>query len=570
MYGDLLTEKLKYYFGDMLVYKSPEHSKCFSALTIPSFMRDWLVMRFSDEEGHLKRGKVSEYTARVLPKKEQWNLLLADMMYGNQTVRFLAKVRIDLDTRSRKALFSLPDFDFPTKKGDAVADWRVIDQNRDTLLAPNETWGIVEIACLEKKDGKGSEFCLTGFTPFCPYVIDLSYYVRSREHFTTEEWIDVLLGAVDYHPRGYDNIRQKMAMLKRLLPFVEKRINLIELAPKETGKSYVFAQISKYGWLVSGGSISRPKMFYDITRRTHGLVSHYDYVALDEIQSIRFADEMEMRGALKGYLETGEYRVGDHRGVGEAGLVLLGNIQSEYMDVERNMFGELPKFFHESALLDRFHGFIKGWELPKMKESLKADGWALNTEYFGEILHLLRSEACYRAVVDRLLELPKDASTRDTEAIKRLCTGFLKLIFPHVTDVSKVNAEEFRQYCLEPALEMRGIIKHQLGILDPGEFGQLTIPDIRLKPEFRTAPEEDDTVPDSDGPDFPTGGMSEVVSGNSDDPAGDDVVPDEPTVDDQSESVEQSESVTDQSSDEESEKSEDSELSNEVLEITEV
>ena len=99
-------------------------------------------------------------------------------------------------------------------------------------------------------------------------------------------------------------------MLSRLLPFVEKRINLIELAPKETGKSYVFAQISKYGWLVSGGSISRAKMFYDISKRTQGLVSRYDYVAFDEIQSIKFTDAMEMQGALKGYLESGEYRVG--------------------------------------------------------------------------------------------------------------------------------------------------------------------------------------------------------------------------------------------------------------------
>lgn len=191
-----------------------------------------------------------------------------------------------------------------------------------------------------------------------------------------------------------------MAMLSRLLPFVEKRINLIELAPKETGKSYVFAQISKYGWLVSGGSISRAKMFYDISKRTQGLVSRYDYVAFDEIQSIKFTDAMEMQGALKGYLESGEYRVGDSRGVGDAGLILLGNIDSELMDVNQNMFKNLPDIFHESALLDRFHGFIKGWNIPKMKESLKANGWALNTEYFGEIMHYLRDELAYRVVVD--------------------------------------------------------------------------------------------------------------------------------------------------------------------------
>ena len=313
----------------------------------------------------------------------------------------------------------------------------------------------------------------------------MDYYIEARQYFTIDEWINVLLSAIDYNPKGYVSKTQKMAMLSRLLPFVEKRINLIELAPKETGKSYVFAQISKYGWLVSGGSISRAKMFYDISKRTQGLVSRYDYVAFDEIQSIKFTDAMEMQGALKGYLESGEYRVGDSRGVGDAGLILLGNIDSELMDVNQNMFKDLPDIFHESALLDRFHGFIKGWNIPKMKESLKANGWALNTEYFGEIMHCLRDELAYRAVVDQLLQLPKNSATRDTEAIKRICTGYLKLLFPNATDVSKVDVSLFETYCLAPAMEMRRVIKTQLGIIDEGEFGGMTIPEITIKEQYR-------------------------------------------------------------------------------------
>lgn len=226
-------------------------------------------------------------------------------------------------------------------------------------------------------------------------------------------------------------------------------------------------------------------MFFDISKKTPGLVSRYDYVALDEIQSIKFTDAMEMQGALKGYLESGEYRVGDYRGIGDAGFVLLGNIDSELMNTDVNMFEDLPEIFHESALLDRFHGFIKGWEIPKMKESLKANGWALNTEYFGEILHMLRDELSYRAVVDQLLQLPKNSATRDTEAIKRICTGLLKLLFPNATDVSKVNIDEFERYCLIPAMEMRGVIKTQLGIIDSGEFGGSTIPEITIKEQYR-------------------------------------------------------------------------------------
>lgn len=477
-------EKLKAVFGDMLVYKSSANSKFFSALSLPSFMRDWLVMRFADSEGQIDKDEVGTYVKKTIPKKEQWNDYLVTLLHENRPVRFLAKIKIDYDTATRTALFSLPDFGVPQKKGEAIVDWAVIDAYRDFLVSPNEVWGIVEIICELDDKGKNNVFRLVDFSPFCPYSIDLEYYIQARDNFTTDEWIDVLLSAIDYNPNGYASQKQKLTMLSRLLPFVEKRLNLIELAPKETGKSYLFAQISKYGWLVSGGSISRAKMFYDIGKKTPGLVSHYDYVAFDEIQSIKFTDAMEMQGALKGYLESGEYRVGDHKGTGDAGLVLLGNIDTSLMNEYQNMFIDLPDIFHESALLDRFHGFIKGWDIPKMKESLKANGWALNTEYFGEILHMLRDELSYRAVVDAMLELPKNSATRDTEAIKRICTGYLKLLFPNATDPSKISVQKFKTYCLEPAMEMRSVIKTQLGIIDYGEFGNSTIPEITIKEQY--------------------------------------------------------------------------------------
>ncbi len=479
-----VEEKLKKYFGEMLVYKSPINSKFFSALSLPSYMRDWLVMRFSDEKGTINKDEVSSYVKRTIPDKTQWKEYQSDLLHYNETVRFLTKIKIDFDMSTRQALFSLPEFGFPQKKGEAIADWDVIETNKDFLLSSAETWGIVELMCELDDNGKKTVTKLIDFTPFCPYSIDLDFYRDMRQYFTVSEWIDVILSAIDYNPSGYVTKKQKMTMISRLLPFVEKKINLIELAPKETGKSYLFAQISKYGWLVSGGSISRAKMFYDINKRNIGLVSRYDYVALDEIQSIKFTDEMEMQGSLKGYLESGEYRVGDYRGVGDAGIILLGNIDANRMDVDKNMFEDLPNIFHESALLDRFHGFIRGWDIPKMKESLKANGWALNTEYFGEIMHMLRSELVYRAVVDELLELPANAKTRDTEAIKRICTGFLKLLFPHVTDISKIDdINEFINYCLEPAKDMRRVIKCQLSIIDSKEYDK-SVPDIRVKEKY--------------------------------------------------------------------------------------
>ena len=478
-----MEKRLKEHFGDMLVYKNPDYGKFFSALSLPSFMRDWLLMRFSDNNGQINKEEVTEYVKKTIPQKTQWPQIQYRMIHNYETVRFLAKIKIEFDTSTRTAFFSLPDFGVPKKKGEAVADWGVIEDNQKYLLAPNEVWGICEIVCVEEDMPKGTTnvLKLVGFKPFSPYTIDLDYYCEVRNVFTTEEWIDILLSAIDYNPQGYVSLTQKMTMLSRLLTFVEKRVNLIELAPKGTGKSYLFSQISKYGWLVSGGSISRAKMFYDISKRANGLVSFYDYVAFDEIQSIKFTDASEMQGALKGYLEspTGEYRVGDAKGIGEAGLVLLGNIDIDRMNVYTNMFVDLPDVFHESALIDRFHGFIKGWDIPRMRESLKVNGWALNVEYFGEIMHLLRGEVIYRGIVDEILTYPKNADTRDTEAIKRICTAFMKLLFPNVRKTEDVNRDEFLNYCLKPAIEMRRVIKTQLGIID-NEFAGKDVPDIRL------------------------------------------------------------------------------------------
>ena len=474
-------DRLRTCFGNMLVCKSPQNTKFFSSQSLPSFIRDWLMMRFSDAEGKIQTERISAYVKKAIPKKEQWNNLLVDMLYKNQPVKFLTKVKIDFDMKKRQALFSLPLFDVPAHKGDAVVEWSLVEEHRDDLLSAAESWGIVTIRCETDKKQKDTILKLVDFKPFCPYQIDLGYFIKARDFFTIHEWIDMILGAVDYNPCGYQSEGEKLSMIKRLIPFVEKRVNLIELAPKETGNSYLFSQISHYGWLISGGSISRPKMFYDISKRTNGLVSRNDYVALDEIQSIKFTDPMEMQGALKGYMESGEFHVGDYRGTGEAGIILLGNIDSELMDTDADMFSRLPAVFHESALIDRFHGFIPGWEIPKMRESLKADGWALNTEYYVEIMHALRDESIYRSVVDELLVLPPDAATRDTEAIKRLCTAFLKLLFPNAVSVDKVNLDEFREYCLEPAVQMRSVIKKQLGILDPGEFAGKKVPFVTIR-----------------------------------------------------------------------------------------
>jgi ATP-dependent Lon protease len=310
--------------------------------------------------------------------------------------------------------------------------------------------------------------------------VDLSYYKDSRKSFDLEEWVDLLIRSMEYNPEGFESFSQKLLFISRLLVFVEPNLNIIELAPKGTGKSYVFNNLTKYGWLISGGVVTRAKLLYDMSRQVPGIITRYDFVAFDEIETIKFSDENELQGALKNYLEAGNFSVGNFKGVSPSGVILLGNLPltKDKMPIHNEYFYNLPIFFKSSALLDRFHGFIEGWKLPKVHENLKLKGYTLNVEYFSEILHSLRTVPDYSNITEKMLSIPPTAYTRDTNAIKKICTAYLKLLFPHIEDASSINKEEFENLCLLPAKRMRGIIRKQMSIID-SEYSE-ELPDIQV------------------------------------------------------------------------------------------
>jgi len=464
-----MIEKLRNCFDEMVVYKDLKKNNFLSSLSLPSFMRDWLLKKFEDENGHFETDNLVQFVRTYLPRKDDWTSIKNRIIIEGERVKFLAKISVDIDIKTGEVSFALPDFGLSSK--DTLIEDFVWNICKEDLIRGRETWGMVELGYREPNEGlkiKG-KIKLIAFKTFCPYTIDLDYYKDVRSEFSTTEWIDILLGAVDYNAAGYlGDEEKKLTMLTRLLPFVEKRLNLIELAPKGTGKSYLFGRVSRFGWLSSGGVMSRAKMFYDISKRTEGLVSGNDFVTLDEVQTISFTDVDEMRAAMKGYLESGIFTVGNYEGAAEAGVILCGNIKKETMDNDgyTNMFEELPSVFHESALIERFHGFIKGWNIPRMNDDLKISGWALNSEYFCSIMHELRDDMSYRSIIDNLIEVPEAADTRDTEAVKRLATAYLKLLFPNVRSVRDITVTEFNRYCLRRARMMRDTIKTQLGILD--------------------------------------------------------------------------------------------------------
>ena len=475
-----MTEKLRECFDEMVVYKDLKKSNFFSALSLPSFLRDWLLKKFEDEDGEFDIEEVTEFIQTYLPKKEDWLRIKDCVIMGNEHVKILTKISIDINIKNQEVYFALSDFGLTYKE--TIIEPSVWEECKNELVAGKDVWGVVELGYrlpdeTLKLPGK---IKLISFTNFCPYTVDLDYYKDVRSEFSIDEWIDILLGAVDYNADGYEDKMQKLAMLTRLLPFVEKRLNLIELAPKGTGKSYLFGHVSRYGVLTDGGKITRAKMFYDAAKRVPGFIMGNDFVAIDEVKLVTFGDVNEMRSIMQGYMEYGTFNFGGYEGKSDAGIVFLGNIAQDNMDEFNNMFSELPALFQESALLDRIHGFIKGWDIPRMNDDLKICGWALNSEYFSSILHLLREDASYRAIVDRLVEIPEHADTRDTEAVKRITTAYLKLLFPNVRKPEDISTKDFQKYCLRPAAKMRNIIKTQLGILDK-EFKGKNVPAFSVR-----------------------------------------------------------------------------------------
>lgn len=475
-----IDKKIKDFFPGESINKKLTKKGILSSRALPSFVTDWLISKFSSDEKINAEG-LQNFLDEYLPDKSKSEQFKFKIKNDRKKLSILANFLVTPDIKSDEDFLEIPILDIKGKEGVAVSE--VIKNNPDLLNGGS--WGVGDLTYEPPEPGrKDGKIILRDFTPFRPFKVNLDYYrnVRSK-NFTTLEWIDFLLKNMEYEPKSFDSIDSKLKMISRLLPFVEPRVNLIELAPKGTGKSYVFGRLSKYGWLISGGTISRAQLFYDMGRKRRGLITRFDYIALDEIQTINFGSNPdEVVGALKGYLESGAYNVASHPGEADASFVILGNIpigDVSHRPLNNNYFETLPKYMQESALIDRFHGFIEGWKLPRIKIGSIGKGYALNSEFFSEILHTLREDTTTSAVVDMALDIPKTSDKRDATAISRISTGFLKLLFPHVRSTRDLDLNEFETYCFGPAYEMREIIREQLHRMDP-EFPE-KMPKIKVK-----------------------------------------------------------------------------------------
>ena len=456
----------------MAIFKDPDSTNSlFSGRNLPSFVKDFLLKRYIDLDGNLNRAGLTNFLDIVIPQKSSE---VKEKLYAGQDLTLLCRFIIYIDLVKNVKRFSIPDMGIKLNEGQ-IPDY-VCDKHKGELV-DGEMWGIIKICLMPDPDGKKNHVEMIDYKPFKPYSsVDIHYLADARKNFTTEEWIDVMLSAMEYDPDGFESLTQKVEFLTRLLIFVEPRLNVIELAPKGTGKSYVFGNLTKYGWLVSGGKVTRAKLFWDKQKQQNGIIKNHDFTAFDEIQTIVFQEPSEIQAALKSYLESGKTTIDNQEFSSECGLMLMGNIplNAQKLPISERYFDNLPENFRESALLDRFHCFIEGWKLPRINTSMILKGWTINVEYFSEILHALRTQNVYNLIYDQLVDIAPNTDMRDAKAVKRIATAYMKLLFPHWRAVQDVNRYEFETFCLNPALNRRGIIKEQCHNIDPEFKSKLT------------------------------------------------------------------------------------------------
>lgn len=470
-----LSNKIKTQFASMAIYKDPTSTNSlFVGRNLPSFVKDFILKRFIKENGEIDKQMLTAWLDEVIPQES-----VKDKLGQGEQLTLLVRFIVYIDLVKNIYRFAIPDLGIKLNEGQ-IPEY-VFSKHKGTLV-DGEMWGIIKVCLLPNEDGKKYHVEMVDYKPFKPYKsVDINYFQEARKNFTIEEWLDVLLSAMEYDAAGFKSIQQKLEFLTRLLIFVEPRLNVIELAPKGTGKSYVFGNLSKYGWLVSGGKVTRAKLFYDKQKQQNGIIKNHDFTAFDEIQTIVFQEPSEIQAALKSYLESGKTTIDNNEFSSECGLMLMGNIPlNEYRHpISNQYFKSLPVNFRESALLDRFHCFIEGWLLPRINKSMIFKGWTLNVEYFSEILHALRTQNQYGLLFDQLVTFEKDADMRDFTAVKRITTAYMKLLFPHWSKVDDVDLQDFDMYCLQPAIRRRGIIKEQCHNID-AEF-KSNMPIIEIK-----------------------------------------------------------------------------------------
>ena len=295
----------------------------------------------------------------------------------------------------------------------------------------------------------------------------LTSLAEGRKELTTAEWRDFLLRSVGFEPDGL-NDRAKDALLLRMVPFVERNYNLVELGPRGTGKSHLFQQVSPYAHLISGGKATVARMFVNNSNGQRGLVCQYDVVCFDEVSGVSF-DQKDGVNIMKGYMESGEFSRGKESIRADGSIVLVGNFDVDVEHQQRigHLLGPLPpEMRDDTAFMDRIHGFLPGWDVPKMNPALFTQHFGLVSDFLSECFTQLRNQSRVSTMQGRVF-LGGALSGRDINAVNKTVSGLLKLLHP---DAEEAVSDEDLEWAVRLALEVRRRVKEQQKRIGAAEF----------------------------------------------------------------------------------------------------
>ena len=296
-------------------------------------------------------------------------------------------------------------------------------------------------------------------------IVNLDMYKEARRQFTLSEWRSLVLASMGYISTVFTEDEQTL-LLCRLLPLVQKNMHMMELAPKGTGKSYIYENISPRVRLVSGGNVSPAVLFVNNLSGQWGLLARYAVVVLDEVQKLKFEKPEQIIGGLKGYLANGRLtRGGLHETASDCGLIMLANItlDNHQRPIMDPLVKELPEFLQETAFLDRIKALIPGWKVRKLSGDCFAHGIGLKSDFFGDALLALRDDLEADQRCERRIELiGKRIYKRNEDSVRSVASGLMKIMFPH----GELSNAEFEVFCVRPAISLRSNIWRQLQALD--------------------------------------------------------------------------------------------------------
>lgn len=353
------------------------------------------------------------------------------------------------------------------------------------MILSGGLWGTIDLSYDETEvhNKKIRPFKVIAFTPFQISIINTDEYIEKRSSFTTEEWIDILVNSCGLDPERM-NRRQKLLYLCRCIPLLESNVNMLELAPRETGKTYLYRNISYYAHVLSGGKATPAQLFINLNTGKIGEVGIRDAVIFDEIANTRFTDPKSFVSIMQGYMQDAKFSRGKKEILAFASLVFVGNIDVQgTLPHEKyyHLFESLPDFLQVIAFLDRIHAYLPGWEIPKLTPDSYSKDYGFITDYFCEIMHELRRTDLMGSVRSRfelidLAKTPAGISGRDQRAVMKTGASLLKFLYPD----GNLTDDELEEI-LMLSCELRQRVRDQLHLMAPGEYDQIKL-GVRLLP----------------------------------------------------------------------------------------